>query len=157
MLEELTSYTLVHSNSLIKNFTPFEDDVVYLQTTRRWLHPKLISTLKFLSNCKTMFLVISQEQHSIKTLEFTETNSYFYSFTYGKNIFSSSSLVRSTGIPVDWFFVNLLADRKVVGLTPKYSLADGDTNKPSIFSACIRWINMIDWSTKLSLTRQSLI
>ena len=57
----------------------------------RWLHPKLISTLKFLSNCKTMFLVISQEQHSIKTLEFTETDSYFHSFTYEKNIFSSSS------------------------------------------------------------------
>ena len=57
----------------------------------RWLHPKLISTLKFLSNCKTMFWLISQEQHSIKTQEFTETNSYFYSFTYGKNIFSSSS------------------------------------------------------------------
>ena len=53
--------------------------------------PKLISTLKFLSNCKTMFWLISQEQHSIKTQEFTETNSYFYSFTYGKNIFSSSS------------------------------------------------------------------
>ena len=33
--------------------------------------------------------VISQKQHSIKTLEFTETNSYFYSFTYEKNIFSS--------------------------------------------------------------------
>ena len=31
-----------------------------------------------------MFLVISQEQHSIKTLEFTETDSYIYSLTYGK-------------------------------------------------------------------------
>ena len=31
-----------------------------------------------------MFLVISQEQHGIKTLEFTETNSYFYSVTYEK-------------------------------------------------------------------------
>ena len=37
-----------------------------------------------------MFWVISQEQHSIKTLEFTETNSYYYNFTYEKkNIFSS--------------------------------------------------------------------
>ena len=57
----------------------------------RWLHSKLISNFKFLSNWKTMFWVISQEQHSIKTQEFTETNSYFYSFTYEKNIFSSSS------------------------------------------------------------------
>ena len=74
-----------------------------------------------------MFLVISQEQHSIKTLEFTETDSYINSLTYGKNMFSSSSLVRSTGIPVDRFFVNLLADRKAVGSTPKYSLLDRDT------------------------------
>ena len=54
----------------------------------RWLHSKLISTLKFLGNWKIMFWVISQEQHNIKTHEFTETNSYFYSFTYEKNIFS---------------------------------------------------------------------
>ena len=68
----------------------------------RWLHPKLISTLKFLSNWKTMFWVISQKQHSIKTLEFTETNSYFHSFTYEKNIFSSSSY-----IPVDRFSLRI--------------------------------------------------
>ena len=44
-------------------------------------------TLKFLSNWKTMFWVIRQEQHTMKTLEFTESNSYFYnSFTYEKNI-----------------------------------------------------------------------
>ena len=93
----------VHSNSLIKNLTLFEDDaeirllnfLMYANSQKillsRWLHSKLISTLKFLSNWKTMFWVISQEQHSIKTLEFTETNSYFHSFTYEKNIFSSSS------------------------------------------------------------------
>ena len=94
-----------------------------------------------------MFLVISQEQHSIKTLEFTETNSYFYSFTYGKNIFSISSLLRSTGIPVDRFFVNLLADRNTVGSIPKYSLLDRDTiSLSSIFSLYIRfkWVNRID-------------
>ena len=100
-----------------------------------------------------MFWVISQEQHSIKTLEFTETNSYFYSFTYEKNIFSSSSY--------QWvdFFVNLLADWKAVDSTPKYSLIAGDKNQASIFSCCIRykWLNNINWSTKLSLTRQCLI
>ena len=86
----------VHSNSLIKNLTLFEDDaeirllnfLMYANSQKillsRWLHSKLISTLKFLSNWKTMFWVISQEQHSIKTLEFTETNSYFHSFTYEK-------------------------------------------------------------------------
>ena len=119
----------------------------------RWLHSKLISTLKFLSNWKTMFWVISQEQHSIKTLEFTETNSYFHSFTYEKNIFSSSSY--------QWvdFFVNLLADRKAVDSTPKYYLLPWNTNQASFFSPCIRykWVNGIDWSTKLSLTRQDLI
>ena len=31
-----------------------------------------------------MFWVISQEQHTIKTHKFTETNNYFYSFTYEK-------------------------------------------------------------------------
>ena len=65
---------------------------------------------------KKHVLSFSQEQHSMKTLEFTETNSYFYSFTYERNICSSSSY--------QWvdFFVNLLADRKAVDSTPKYSL-----------------------------------
>ena len=113
-----------------------------------WLHhPKF-------SNWKTMFWVISQEQHSIKTLKFTETNSYFYSFTYKKaNVFVSSSY--------QWvdFFVNLLADRKAVNWTPKYSLLAGDTNQASTFSPCMRykWVNSIDWLTKLSLIRQGLI
>ena len=60
--------------------------------------------------------------------EFTETNSYFYSFTYIKNIFSSSSYQWGVG-----FFVNLLTDRKVVDSTPKYSLLVGDTNQVSIY------------------------
>ena len=32
-------------------------------------------------------------------------------------------------LPVGRFFVNLLADRKVVDSTPKYSLLAGDTNQ----------------------------
>ena len=47
--------------------------------------------------------------------------------------------VRSTGIPVERFFVNLLADRKAVGSTLKYSLLNGDTNQTSISSLCIRY------------------
>ena len=43
-----------------------------------------------------------------------------------KNIFSSSSY--------QWvdFFVNLLADRKAVDSTPKYSLLAGDNNQASM-------------------------
>ena len=79
-----------------------------------------------------MFSLNSQEQRSIKTQEFTEINSYFYSFTDGKNIFSSSLY--------QWidFFVNLLADRKALHSIPKYSLLDGNTNQASIFSPCMR-------------------
>ena len=114
----------------------------------RWLHSKLISTLKFLSNWKTMFWVISQKQHSRNTLKLTETNSYFHRFTYEKDIFSI--------LPVGIFFVNLLADRKV--FSPKYSLFAWDTNQTSTFSSVIRykWVNSIDWLTKLSLTKQGL-
>ena len=102
----------------------------------RWHHSKLISTLRFLNNWKTMFWDISQEQHSIKTLEFTEINSYFYSFTYEK---------KKTYLAVSWsyqwvdLFVNLLADRRAVNSTPKYSLLVWDTNQASIFSYCIRY------------------
>ena len=98
----------MHSDSLIKNLTPLEDDAEIrflsfpMYANSQKIHSKLISTLKFLSNWKTMFWVISQEQHSIKTLEFTETNSYFHSFTYEKNIFSSSSY-----IPVDRFSLRI--------------------------------------------------
>ena len=123
-------------------------------TFKRWLQWKLISTLKSLSNWKTIVWIISQEQHSIKTLEFTETNSYFYSSPYEKkNIFSSSS---SQWVNI---FVNLLADRKAVDSAPKYSLLAEDKNQASIVSPCIKykWVNSIDWSTKLSLTRQGLI
>ena len=107
----------------------------------RWLHPKLISTLKFLSNYKTMFWAISQEQQSIKTLQFAKTNSYFYSFTYEKKY------IYQFNLPVDRFFMNLMADRKAADSTPKCYLFDGDTNQASIFSHCIRykWVNMIDW------------
>ena len=172
MLEEVASYIWAHSNSLIKNLTPFEDDaeirwlnfLMYLAAVfansqeillSRWLHTKLISTLKFLSNWKTMFWVISQEQHSIKTLEFTENNSYFYSFTYEKQTYLA---VSSSYKWVD-FLVNLLADRKTVDSTPKYSLLAWNTNQASIFFLCIRykWVNSIGWSTKLCLTRQGLI
>ena len=47
MLEEVASYIWAHNNSLIKNLTPFEDDinsftqysnVVCLQTTRRYFY-----------------------------------------------------------------------------------------------------------------------
>ena len=63
---------------------------------------------------------------STKTLEFTETNSYFYSCTYEKNIVN---LLPAVGR----FFVNLLTDRKVVGLTQKYSLLAEDINQASNF------------------------
>ena len=70
----------VHSNSLIKNLAPSEDDVeirlldfLMYANSKKMAALKIDSTLKFLSNWKTMFLVISQEQHRIKTLEFTKT------------------------------------------------------------------------------------
>ena len=55
--------------------------------------------------------------------------------------------------------MNLLADRKAVDSTPKYYLLAGDENQASIFFPCIRykWVNSIDWSSKLFLTRQGLI
>ena len=80
----------------------------------RWLHSKLISTLKFLGNWKIMFWVISQEQHNIKTHEFTETNSYFYSFTYEKNIFSGSFIW-----PVGRFFREFIGRQKSCGFNTK--------------------------------------
>ena len=79
-----------------------------------------------------MFWVISQEQHSIKTMKFTEINSYFYGFTYEKNIFILPVGRFSSYQWVD-FFVNLLADRKAVDSSAKYSLLAGDKNQASIF------------------------
>ena len=95
--------TLMHSNSLIKNLTTFEDDaeirLLYFLMQSICTQPEdtfiKMASLKIgfhfevFKQLKTMFWFTSQEQHSIKTLEFTETNSYFYSFTYEKNIFSS--------------------------------------------------------------------
>ena len=88
----------------------------------RWLHSYLISTFKFLSWWKTMFWVISQEQRSTKTLEFTETNSNFYSFTDEKNIFRSSFI-----LPVGRVFRELVGRQKSCGFNTKK------------FSACLRY------------------
>ena len=122
----------VHSNSLVKSLTPFEDDAeihllnFLMQPICEQPEEKNLASLKIdfyfeifkqLKNHVLSSGVISQEQHSMKTLEFTKTNSWFYSFTYEKkNIFSSSSY--------QWvdFFVNLLADKKAVDSTPKYYL-----------------------------------
>ena len=79
---------------------------------------------------------MTQKFVSIKTLEFTGTNSYFYSFTYEENIFSNSSHQW-----LDFFFVNLLADRKAVDSTPKYSLLAGDT-KPGFCFLSLHKIQM---------------
>ena len=113
--------------------------------------PKLISTLKFLSNCKTMFWLISQEQHSIKTQEFTETNSYFYSFTYGKNIFSSSSYQWIDFLWICWQAEKLWIQHKNI------LCLMGIQTRLLFFSPCIRekWVNMIDWSTKLIIFYQT--
>ena len=81
-----------------------------------------------------MCRVILQEQHSIKTLEFTETNSYFHSFTYQKKTYLAVQLTSG-----QIFFENLLADRKAVDLTPKCYLLAGDKNQASIFSSSIRY------------------
>ena len=65
----------------------------------------------------------------MNTLGFTETNSYFYSFTYEqKNIFRSSSYQW-----VDIFFVNLLANGKAVDSTPICSLLAADKNQLLFF------------------------
>ena len=103
----------------------------------RWLHSKLVSTLRFVSNWKTMFWIILQEQHSIKSLEFTKNNNYFYSFIYEKNI---------------WQFIS----QESCGFNTKILSACWRYKPGFCFSPCIRykWVNRINWSTKLSLTRQ---
>ena len=57
----------------------------------------------------------------------------FIALLMKKNIFSSSCY--------QWVdsFVNLLADRKAVDSTPKYSLFAGEKNHASVFSPCIRY------------------
>ena len=76
-------------------------------------------------------------------MEFTESNSYFYGFTYKKKNICSSLFYQ-------WVdsFVNLLADRKAVDSTPKLYLLARDKNQASIdsFSPCIRYksVNIID-------------
>ena len=91
----------VHSDSLIKNLTPFEDDAE-------------ICLLNFLMYPDSQKILLSRTS----PLEFTETNSYFYSFTYEKTAYLA---VSSCYQWVD-VFVNLLAGRKAVDSTPEYSL-----------------------------------
>ena len=52
MLEEVTSYIWAHSNSLIKNLTPFKDEIPLLNVLMQSIckqpedYPKLISTFE---------------------------------------------------------------------------------------------------------------
>ena len=95
----------VHSNSLIKNlnsfwrwcrnlFTPFSN--VWKQpedTFIKMASLKIDFYFEVFKQLKIMFWVISQKQHSIKTLKFTKPDTYFYSFTCEKknNLAVSSS------------------------------------------------------------------
>ena len=94
MLEEVSSYIWAHSNSLIKNVTPFEYDA-----ENRLLDFLICSLCKqpegaFIKMASLKidfsFDVFKQLQNHIlsyltgATLEFTETNSYFYSLTSEK-------------------------------------------------------------------------
>ena len=77
-----------------------------------------------------MFWVISQKQHIIKTLEFTETNRYFYSFTYEKK--KTYLAVHLTSGQIFFEFVGRL---KICGFNTK------------IFSTC--WSEEISSPSKL--------
>ena len=102
----------MHCNSLIKNFILFEDDAeIRLQTGRRYFYQFGFDNFYF------EVLTYLTGATSIKTLEFTETNSYFYNFTNEKTYLAVS-------LSYQWvdFFLNLLADRKTVDSTTKHSL-----------------------------------
>ena len=126
----------VHSNSLVKSLTPFEDDAeihllnFLMQPICEQPEEKNLASLKIdfyfevfkqLKNHVLSSGVISQEQHSIKTLEFTKTNSCFYSFTYEKKH------IQQFIIPVGRFFCEFVGRQKSCGFNTK------------ILSACLRY------------------
>ena len=65
---------------------------------------------------------------SKKTLEFTETNNYFYGCTYEKTYLAVTNFLPA----VRRFFLNLLTNSKVVGPTQKHFLLPRDINQGSI-------------------------
>ena len=153
MLEEVASYIWGHSNSLIKNLTPFKDDAeILFPTVLMQSDCKQVEDIFFqMASTKIDFYFEVSKQLQNKVLSyltgatqhretgFTETNSYFISLMEKKHI-------QQFILPVDRFFVNLWADKKAVDLTPKYYQLDEDTNQASIFSPCTRYklVKMID-------------
>ena len=129
-----------------------------METVRRYFYQdgftqNWFQLLNFLSNWKTMFWVISQEQHSIKTL--LKLRAICIASLMKKTYLAVSSSYQWVGR----FFYEFLADRKAVDSTPKHYLLAWDIIQAPIFSLCIRykWVNSIDWSIKLFLIRQGLI
>ena len=131
--KECTGFQVATTEVADARFNPFWRWRLFANSQKillsRWLHPKLIFTLKFLSNWKTLFLVIWPEQDIIKTLEFTETNSYFYSFTYKETNLAVHLTNGQIFLWISW--------QTTVDSTSKYSLLAGDTNQTSISSPCI--------------------
>ena len=133
-----TSQLMLEANSLIKNLTPFEDDAeirllnFLMQSICKQPEDTFIKmaslkidfyfeVFKQLKNHVLSSGVISQEQHSMKTLEFTKTNSCFYSFTYEKKH------IQQFIIPVGRFFCEFVGRQKSCGFNTK------------ILSACLRY------------------
>ena len=79
-----------------------------------------------LTTARSLKTYLTLQIISTKTLEFTETNSYFYSYTFEKTYLAVLLTIR-------YIFVNLLTDRKIAVSTPKYSLLAGNLNQASNF------------------------
>ena len=111
--------------------------------------------LKFISNWKTMFWVISKAQHSIKWhWNLLKLAAIFIAWLMKKTYLA----VHLTSRP-SHLFCEFVGRQKSCGFNNKVFSACWNTNQTTIFSLSTRykWVNSIYWSTKLTLTRQGLI
>ena len=132
----------VHSNSLIKNLTPFEDD-----TEICWLNFLMQSICK---QPEDSFIKMASLKIDFYSEVFKQLKPCFELSHRSKIAWRQWNLLKLTAIFIaslkkktylafsssyQWvdFFVNLLAHRKAVDSTPKYSLLAWDTNPTSIF------------------------
>ena len=133
---------------------------MYLQTAIRYVYQDGFTQNWFLlwsfKVTEKQFFELSHRSNiaQMHCPEFTKTNSYFYSFTNKSNIFSSSSYQWGVGfLWICWQTKKLsIQHQNILCLLEKQI-------RILFFSPCIRYKSesSIDWSTKLSLTRQSLV
>ena len=131
-------------------------DVVYLLTARRYFYQD-----GFTQNWFLLWILYVTEKPCFELSRRSNIAQRHWNLLKLTAIFIASPMKKpylAVHLTSGKIFCEFVGRQKVLDLPPKYSLLAGETKEASNFSPCMiyKWGNSIEWSTKLSLTREGL-